>query len=71
MEGMKKSDRKKYEKAWEGYNKQAGEFAKSLDRVLNLPDNELRLDEVNQLTACVEKVTKKINNICDCHHIKE
>lgn len=71
MNGMKTSDKKKYEKAWKNFYKETGNFMLSLERINNLPDHDLRVDEINQISTSIEKVTKTINRICDCHNIKE
>ena len=70
MESMKTSDKKKYEKAWETYYTETGNLIVSLDTINNLPEKELRVDEINQISTCVGKMSKVINRICDCHNVR-
>ena len=67
---MKKSDKKQYEKAWEGYLAETKDLIVSLDTLIELPECELRVEEINSITMSVGKLAKSVRRVCEQHQMK-
>lgn len=69
MADMKLSDKKKYEKAWLSYYEENANLALALTAIHELPDKELRIDEINQIASSVGKLAKSIRRVCESHQL--
>lgn len=70
MGSMKVSDKKKYDKAWELYYEETGNLALALDTITQLPDKELRVEEVNSIATSIGKLAKSLRRTCEQHNMK-
>lgn len=70
MADMKFSDKRKYEKAWLSYYEENANLALALDSIMNLPEKELRVDEINQITSSIAKLAKSIRRVCESHQLE-
>ena len=57
---MKKSDRKQFENAWARFHETMNSLMKDMQYLLDIPDDEITVDELNQLISRIEKLDKTI-----------
>lgn len=56
----KHSDRKQREKAWKQFHDAMTELMDHLQFLLEIPDDDVTVDELNGIVACVKKLDKHI-----------
>ena len=60
---MKKSDRKQVERAWVRFHDAMNSLMKSMQYLLDIPDDEITVDELNTLVSCISKMDKHLKKM--------
>ena len=60
---MKKSDKKQFENAWENFYIKTKNLMDSLDSICNMQDEDFTVDDLNQISNNIDKLTKTIKRV--------
>lgn len=60
LERFKKSDRKQRQKAWDAFHSVMTSLMDHMQYLIEIPDDEVSVDELHQLTTRIDKLDKFI-----------
>ena len=63
---LKKSDLKQYDNAWMNFYRRMAELIEAVKELEEIEDGEFSIDDINQISNRVEKLTKTIKRVGDC-----
>jgi hypothetical protein len=66
---MKKSDRKQYDDAWLSFHVSMDGFMRALVELQKLGDNDFTVDDLNQISGRIDKITKTVNRIVESKNV--
>jgi hypothetical protein len=64
---MKKSDKKQIDNAWRKFHEGMDRFMTALADIQTLSDSEFSVDDLNQLTSRVDKISATLERIKETH----
>jgi hypothetical protein len=70
LERFKKSDRKQYEKGWKAFHNRMDSLMDHMQYLLEIPDDDITVDELHQLITRIEKLDKTIEKMIDVRSMK-
>jgi hypothetical protein len=70
LERFKKSDRKQYEKGWKAFHRVMTSLMDHMQYLLEIPDDDITVDELHQLITRIEKLDKTIEKMIDVRSMK-